>query len=101
MGIIALVLLPFFLFEEASTLSSQLPWVFVLALLTTAIGHTMFLNCFKNFSITTISILSSIQPIYGIIIGALFLKEIPSLLTAVGGLLILSAVAIESIRTKK
>jgi len=101
LGIIAVVLSPFFLSNEIGNIPNQLPWIFTLALLTTAIGHTLFLGCFKYFSITTISILSSIQPIYGIILGAIFLEEIPSLVTVFGGLLILSAVAIESLRTHK
>ena len=99
MGIIGVVLAPFFLSSEVMAIPDQLPWIFTLAILTTAIGHTLFLNCFKYFSITTISILSSIQPIYGIILGMIFLKEYPGLTTIFGGLLILSAVAIESVRT--
>lgn len=101
MAVIAVVLFPFYFSDELVNVPSQFPWIFTLALLTTAIGHTLFLNCFRYFSITTISILSSIQPIYGIVIGAIFLKEIPGLLTIFGGLLILSAVAIESLRTHK
>lgn len=101
MGIIGIALAPFFLSSELVEVPDQLPWIFTLAILTTAIGHTLFLNCFKYFSITTISILSSIQPIYGILLGAIFLKEFPNLMTIFGGLLILSAVVIESLRTRK
>lgn len=101
MGIIGIVLAPFFLSSALVEVPNQLPWIVTLALLTTAIGHTLFLNCFKYFSITTISILSSIQPIYGIVLGAIFLKEFPSLTTVFGGVLILSAVAIESLRMRK
>lgn len=101
MGIIALVLAPLFLTSNLTEVPEQLPWIFTLALVTTALGHTLFLGCFRYFSITTISILSSIQPIYGILIGALFLKEIPSWGTILGGGLILSAVVIESLRTRK
>jgi len=99
MAIIGVFLSPFFLSSEAVNVPNQLPWIVTLALLTTAIGHTLFLNCFKYFSVTTISILSSIQPIYGIILGMLFLKEMPNLTTVFGGLFILSAVIIESLRT--
>lgn len=70
-----------------------------LALVTTAIGHTIFLNSFKHFSITTVSILSSIQPVFGIIIGAIFLKEFPEATTLIGGALILTSVVIESVRS--
>ena len=44
-----------------------------LALITTSIGHTLFVNSFKNFTISAASIMSSMSPIYGIIFGMLFL----------------------------
>ena len=40
--------------------------------------------------------MSSVQPIYGIILAVLFLDEIPSPKVMIGGALILSAVLIES-----
>lgn len=98
-AIVGILLLPAFFFFDLSLLSSQLPAIVALAILTTAVGHTLFLRSFKNFSITTASIISSIQPVYGILIGAILLKEIPALYTIVGGLLILSSVVIESFRS--
>jgi len=59
------------------------------------------LMTFKHFSITTVSILSSVQPIYGILIGVVFLNEIPKTTTIIGGALILSSVVIESYRSSK
>jgi drug/metabolite transporter (DMT)-like permease len=70
--------------------------IVILALVTTAIGHTLFVNTFKNFSISTASIISSMSPIYGILFGMLFLGEIPASKTIIGGILILSTVLIES-----
>jgi len=101
MAIVGIFLSPFFFTNELHELGSQWPWILTLALLTTAIGHTLFLNSFKHFSITTASILSSVQPIYGILIGILFLSEIPSLWTVLGGFFILSSVVIESVRSYK
>jgi len=73
----------------------------VLALVTTALGHTLFVMSFKNFSIGTISIMSSVQPIYGILLGMLLLNEIPTATTIIGGVLILATVIIESIQSQK
>lgn len=72
-----------------------------LSLITTAIGHSMFVGVFKNFNITTVSIMSSIGPIYGIIFGLLFLNEIPASKTIIGGILIISTVVIEGMLSKK
>jgi drug/metabolite transporter (DMT)-like permease len=94
-------LFPLLFTVSSETIISQWKVLVALAVLTTAIGHTMFLMTFKHFNITTVSILSSVQPIYGIIIGAIFLSEIPKGTTILGGILILSSVVIESIRSKK
>ncbi|WP_111706983.1 DMT family transporter [Lutibacter citreus] len=71
-----------------------------LGLFTTAIGHSLFVNSFKNFSISTVSIISSMSPIYGIILGMIFLQEIPGGNTVIGGVLILVTVIIESIQSR-
>ncbi len=100
-GIVGFVLAPAFLIYQVDAIADQWPALLTLALFTTAIGHTLFLNCFKHFSITTVSILSSVQPVYGILIGIIFLSEIPSWTTVMGGVLILSSVVIESVRSYK
>ncbi|WP_299317471.1 DMT family transporter [uncultured Maribacter sp.] len=100
-AIVGVILFPFLFTVSSETIISQWKVLVALAVLTTAIGHTMFLMTFKHFNITTVSILSSVQPIYGIIIGAIFLSEIPKGTTILGGILILSSVVIESIRSKK
>lgn len=73
------------------------PYILFLSLITTAVGHTLFLNSFKHFSISTASIMSSMQPIFGILIAILFLAEYPDLKSIIGGLLILSTVILESL----
>ncbi|WP_298476381.1 DMT family transporter [uncultured Maribacter sp.] len=95
------LLIPTLFFVKINLVIEQWMPLMALALLTTAIGHTLFLKSFKNFSITTVSILGSVQPIYGIVLGVLFLDEIPTWRTVVGGTLILSSVVIESIRSFK
>jgi len=74
--------------------------IVALALITTSIGHTLFVNSFKNFTISAVSIMSSMSPIYGILFGILFLSEIPSKTTIFGGILILATVVIESFQSK-
>lgn len=98
---IGLFLLPSLFFVEADRLLGQWEGLVALAVMTTAVGHTLFLMTFKHFTITSVSIISSVQPVYGIIIGAVFLSEIPTLTTIFGGILILSSVIIESIRSSK
>jgi drug/metabolite transporter (DMT)-like permease len=89
---------PFFFLLDASNLITYLPATILLALLTTSIGHTLFLYSLKNFSTITASIISCTQPIYGILIGLILLREVPELTTIIGGLIIISTVLAESIR---
>jgi drug/metabolite transporter (DMT)-like permease len=99
-AIVGVLLFPFLFTIEPAQIIEQWKALVALAVLTTAIGHNLFLMTFKHFNITTVSILSSVQPVYGIIIGAIFLSEIPKGTTILGGFLILSSVVIESVRAK-
>ncbi len=102
MLVTALLLFPSLFFFPLDEVPSALPALLSLALFTTCLGHSLFIRSFKNFSVSTVSILSSIQPVYGIILGILFLDETPNIATLVGGILILSTVVIEGvISTKK
>ncbi|MFX0556876.1 DMT family transporter [Maribacter sp. CXY002] len=100
-AVIGVLLLPVLFFTEVSTILNQWQGLLALAVITTAIGHSLFLITFKHFSITVVSILSSIQPVYGILIGMIFLNEIPEVTTVIGGILIVSSVVIESFRSVK
>ncbi|WP_047245195.1 DMT family transporter [Maribacter thermophilus] len=100
-AIIGIILIPVLFTADFEDVIGQWPGLLTLAVVTTAAGHTLFLMTFKYFSITTVSILSSVQPVYGILIGVFFLKEIPALATIFGGILILSSVVIESYRSSR
>lgn len=101
MLILTIFMLPVMFTMDTSGIKTQFPYVIILALFTTAIGHSIYIHTLKYFSVSTASILSSIQPVFGIIIAFFFLKEIPNLNTFFGGLIILSTVVIESVRSKK
>ncbi len=99
--IVSILLLPALFFMDVSGLKTQWPYLLLLAFLTTAVGHSMILHSLKFFSASTTSIISSLQPIFGIIMAIFFLNEIPTLNTFIGGFLILFTVFIESYRMKK
>ncbi|WP_317172015.1 DMT family transporter [Leeuwenhoekiella sp. ZYFB001] len=99
--IVGIALIPLSFQTSVEALQENLFWLLALALLTTALGHTLFLLTFRHFSITTASIISSVQPVYGIALGILLLGEMPQWSTIIGGVLIISAVIIESLRNVK
>jgi len=98
---ISLILWPVFFVFDFDIGKNDWNALLTLALFTTAVGHTLFVMSFKNFSVSTASIMSSIQPIYGILFGVVFLGEIPVSKTIIGGLLIISTVVIESFLSRK
>jgi drug/metabolite transporter (DMT)-like permease len=72
-----------------------------LALVTTAIGHSMFVHSLKYFTSSTATIMTSALPVYGIIIAYIFFSQIPNKYLFICGLLIISTVIIEGIRSQK
>lgn len=101
LGAISVCLIPTLWLIQGVNLHEFLPYIGLLAILTTAIGHTLFVYSLKHFSTTSASLMSSLQPVYGIILAMIFLNEYPSLTTIVGGLVIISTVVVESLRVKK
>ena len=96
--IMTILLLPILYFESPTSISTEWPFVVLLAIVTTCLGHTLFVHNLKKYEAVTISLLTSIVPVYGILWGVIFLSEVPSLMTVVGGVIILAAFLIESRR---
>ena len=101
MLITAIILIPTLFYFDINAVWGELPILLALAIVTTTIGHTMFISTFKYLSVSTASILSSVQPIYGILLGVLFLGEHVELKTIYGGVLILCTVALEGVYSLK
>jgi drug/metabolite transporter (DMT)-like permease len=93
--VVSLALLPMNFVTPKEVIISYGSLLFFLALVTTVIGHSLFLQSFQKFSITTSSLISCLQPLYGILMGALLLDEIPKPQTLLGGSIILLAVGVE------
>lgn len=98
---VAIVFIPFLYFSDTSKTVEFAPYILCLGVITTAIGHTLFIKSLKNFNVSTASIIASSQPVYGILMGVFFLNEYPSYNTIFGGVLIISTVFIESFNAKK
>lgn len=102
--IIGILLLPaLFIFpgEYQEVISDQWSVILFLGLITTSLGHTLFVKSFKHFTVTTVSVISCLTPLFGILIGFLFLNEVPTDRVYLGGGTILIAVLVESYRSIK
>lgn len=99
--LVAMLLLPAVFYYDQSVVADNWEALLALGLLVTAVGHSLFVSSFKYFSISKVSIISSLQPLIGIMLAFIFLHEIPSGRTLIGGAIILSVVLLESLRLEK
>lgn len=98
------LLLPFIFildFQPLQIIEDYWMPILILSLVTTAAGHSFFVSSFKSFSISTVSIISSVTPLLGSFMGFIVLNEIPATNTYIGGALILLTVVVESIRSSR
>ena len=93
--------LPFFNVKHNEKILEYWPYLLFLGIVSTAIGHSLFVKSLSKFNVTTASILCSIQPVYGVFLAYIFLNETPEKQTIFGGIIILSTVFIEAILDAK
>jgi drug/metabolite transporter (DMT)-like permease len=69
----------------------------ILGIFCTALSHSLFIKGMRHIKAQTAAIISSLEPVYGIIMALFILKEVPSLRTILGGIVILgTALAVTS-----
>jgi len=61
----------------------------VLGVLCTAVAHSLFISGMHGISARTASTIACLEPVYGTLLAILFLGDIPSLRTVLGGVVIL------------
>jgi drug/metabolite transporter (DMT)-like permease len=94
-----LVLLPFFVGRGQALSGRSIVLLAVLGVFCTAGAHTLFIQGLKRVKAQTASIISSLEPVYGIVLAYFFLGQVPALRTVAGGSVILGAVLWVTIRS--
>jgi drug/metabolite transporter (DMT)-like permease len=97
----AVFLSPAIFFLDFSLSGRTLVLLVLLGVFGTAAAHTLFIGGLKAVGARTASIISSLEPVYGIVLAFVFLKESPSLRTLAGGALILAAALIVTARARR
>ncbi len=62
-----------------------------LGIICTALAHTLFIKGMRHVKAQTASIIATLEPVYGILLAFLLLREIPAIRTIFGGILIIGA----------
>ncbi len=95
----SLILFPIVIFQKSVIISRQEILLLVfLGIFCTALAHTLFVKGMRNVKTQIASIIATLEPVYGILLAFILLREIPSLRTILGGTLIMGATIIVSAR---
>lgn len=97
-GIAALVLLPFLWLRSGEIGIAEIGLLLILGIVFTGISHTIFIAGMKDVRASTASIISNLEPVYGILAALVLLGEIPDLKTILGGSLIVGVSIMASLR---
>lgn len=81
----AVILTPCFLWLRPALSLSDWGGLLLLGVVFTALSHTLFIGSLRTIRAQTASVVSCLEPMYGILLAALFLGEIPSLREVLGG----------------
>ncbi|WP_066013443.1 DMT family transporter [Endozoicomonas atrinae] len=80
-----------------STIADYWLQLLLLGLLCTTLPLMLFLNSLRYLKAQLVSLATCLEPVYGIVLAGLFLSEIPSTRTLLGGAVILGAITIGSL----
>jgi drug/metabolite transporter (DMT)-like permease len=99
LGVCVLIPLPWVV-GNGQTVSPQ-AWgqLALLGVVFTALPHTLFTNSLQNLTTRTVSVMATLLPIYGAVLAALVLNEIPAGRTLLGGTIVIAVVFYETWRT--
>ena len=95
-----LFLLPCLMIIPARPSSRDLALLAVLGVACTAVSHTLFIQGMKHIRAQTASIISSLEPVYGILLALILLGEVPAIRTLAGGTVILTTVLFVTLKEK-
>lgn len=80
-----------------SVMLNYWPEFLVLGLLCTTVPLMLFLSSLRYLKAQLVSLVTCLEPVYGIVLAALLLSEIPALRTLAGGVVILGAITVGSL----
>jgi drug/metabolite transporter (DMT)-like permease len=92
----ALLLAPSLAFNYEAFDSSQISNLIVLGVIFTSVHHSLIAYVLRFFKVKTLSVISTVQPVYALIIGYLVLNEIPTGRTLIGGSIVIAAAIYET-----
>ena len=96
-----LILFPLYFVIKPVLSAKDILLLIVLGVFCTAVSHTLFIGAMRRIKAQTASIISALEPAYGIILASILLKEIPSVGTILGGVVILGTAFTVTVRATR
>jgi len=85
------LLIPAFLVNSPPPGYKDLPLLILLGVVCTALSHSLFIKSLGRIKAQTVSVITGLEPVWGIALAVLFFNEIPDLKIIVGGMIIITA----------
>jgi drug/metabolite transporter (DMT)-like permease len=92
-----LLLLPWLQMRVSMLTFGHIRLLIILGVLCTALAHWLFIESLKRLRTQIASLIAALEPVYGILIALLILREVPEPRTLLGGLIIIFAALFISI----
>lgn len=100
-GTATIVLIPMmFVLKPVITLADA-GVLMMLGIVFTAVAHSLFISGLRTVKVRIAGILSGLEPVYGTLSAFLFLKEVPSFRECLGGVIILAAVFLSTLKPEE
>ena len=96
----AIVSLPFVIYLKPTVQIKDILLLLLLGVVFTALSGTLYIKSLTSIKVQLASIITCLEPVYAIIFAALLLKEIPTIKTLAGGLIILGTIFCATLRSK-
>jgi drug/metabolite transporter (DMT)-like permease len=100
-SVATIVLIPFLFIINPVFQMNDILMLVLLGVVFTGIAHSLFIKGLLNIRAQTASIISCLEPVYGIIAAILLLGEIPTFRVLIGGVIVLSATFYVTIKSKR
>lgn len=99
-AIASIILAPFLFIIKPILNTNDIILLIILGIVFTALTHTLFIKGLTKVKAQTASIITCLEPVYGIAFAALILNEIPEARVLLGGLIIIGASLYSTIRSE-
>jgi drug/metabolite transporter (DMT)-like permease len=91
---VSFILLPFIFYFSNIPDHHTLGLLMILGVFCTALPHILFIKSLSSIKAQLVSVVTGLEPVYAILFAAILLKEIPTIQTICGAVLVLGAVIV-------